>query len=169
VSVNDSWTQLGRDEAGRFVSGSPPAAAPGAPRPSAAAQVKAVSYGVIGHLPAAQRGRYESLLAEGGMQRLTSSLLAWHAAEGLDRSAFRDRFLGGRGSDELVDHLRKAASGAGATTSEALCAATGELAAAHQLLGPDFWRSFVATAQGYAQVVAPEGETSGDQPVDATI
>jgi hypothetical protein len=180
LPANDSWTELTRDAAGRFrgsgasagsthhgTSWRTPAAV--APVPSAQAQAKAVTYGVIGQLPAAQRSRYENQLASGGLQWLTGGLLAWHAAGHLDHATFRDRYLGGRGSDELVDHLRKAAAGTAATTAEELSAAINELAAAHRLMGANAWPSFLAVAHGHAQLVADSAaEGSAPPPIDGT-
>jgi hypothetical protein len=148
VSVNDVWTRLDRDEGGRFVS----------VRAAPQALASAVSHGAIGYLPAAQRSRYESHLAGGGLQRLIGSLLAWHAAGDIDHAAFRDRFLDGKGSDELIDHLRKAASGVAAATLDDLKAATTELAAAHQLMGAHMWPSFVSAAHGQVAVQAAVAE-----------
>jgi hypothetical protein len=120
------------------------------------AQLQAVTYGVLGHLPATQRGRYEALLANGGLQRLTTALQTWHAAADLDRDAFRDRFLGGRGSDAVVDYLRKAASGAAATTPGEVTEATTSLAAAHQAMGANLWPTFMTAAhQGVQAPVVP--------------
>jgi len=150
-----SWTQQDRDERGRFGALAPPAGQGAA----AKTQARAISYGALGHLPVAQRAQYEAHLGMGGLDRLTGSLLAWHAAAHLDRSAFREKFLGGAGSDELVDHLRKAASGANAATEVGVAAATTELAAAHQLMGAGAWPRFVAASHGRA-MAAPMTETA---------
>jgi hypothetical protein len=158
MPAKETWTQQRRDERGRF--GNLPAPTPATP--PTLAQAKAVTYGAIGHLPAAQRAGYETQLAMGGLGRLTESLMAWHAAAHLDRMAFRERFLGGVGSDDLVDHLRKAASGATATTTAELSAATAELAAAHQLMGSNAWPRFVATARGRAATVAAAADMPGE-------
>ena len=146
------WTQQDRDERGRFGALAPPVGAGTA----AKTRARAISYGALGHLPVAQRTQYEAHLRMGGLDHVTGSLLAWHAAAHLDRSTFRDKFLGGVGSDALVDLLRKAAAGASAATEAGVAAATTELAAAHQLMGAGAWPRFVAASHGRAiAAVAP--------------
>jgi hypothetical protein len=92
-------------------------------------RIQAVVYGAVGHLSATERGKYTAYLERGGLSKLSEGLLAWSKASSLDRDTFRERFLGGVGSDEAVDHLRNAALGAArATKADEQRGAAGELA-----------------------------------------
>ena len=133
----------GRDEKGRFGHGTSPysddtgagsvgADAGGDPLSG----IKAVVYGVVGHLSPTERRNYTAHLDQGGLSKLSESLLAWSKASSLDRDTFRERFLGGNGSDEAVDHLRNAAlRAARATTTDEQRDAAGELAGAYRSVG----------------------------------
>jgi hypothetical protein len=162
MSVTTYWARHHRDHTGRFVE--PPAhdqagatqdvvrVAQGIqPHATPASQAASIVYGILGHLTPAHRARFESYLAQGGLQRVTANLLAWAAAADLDSGVFRDRFLHGGGSDDLIAKLRKAADGVRATTGEQTGAASDALAAAYQLVGPDRWPTFIATTYLWAQ------------------
>jgi hypothetical protein len=167
MPANDSWMYQGRDEKGRFGTGTSPhsgetdssAASSGTGGTGMLPGMQAVIYGAVGHLSAAERPRYTDHLDHDGLLRLRESLLAWSRAGTLDRDTFRERFLGGAGTDEVVDHLRKAAAGtARATTPDQQRDASGELAAAWQLIGADRWPRFIAAAHGRISTDAPSAE-----------
>jgi hypothetical protein len=112
---------------------------------------QAVVYGAVGHLAPAERTQYSAHLEQGGVSRLSDCLLAWSQATDLDRDSFRHRFLGGAGSDVVVDHLREAATGASsATTAGQQRDAASELAHAWRLVGADRWPRFIADAHDRA-------------------
>jgi hypothetical protein len=150
----------GRDEKGRFGNGTSPKADDGdsASRGGGAGmlpQMQAVVYGAVGHLSPAERAKFTAHLDRAGVARLGGCLRAWSKAKGLGRDSFRERFLGGTGSDEVVDHLRKAADiAAGATTPEQQRDASGELAAAWRLVGADRWPRFITAAHELTMSVA---------------
>lgn len=111
----------------------------------------AVVYGAVGHLAPGERTQYSAHLDQRGVSRLSDCLLAWSQATHLDRDSFREQFLGGAGSDVVVDHLRQAATGASrATTPEQQRDAASELAAAWRLVGADRWPRFIADAHDRA-------------------
>jgi hypothetical protein len=155
MAANDSWMYQGRDEKARFGSGTSPksddddsdSGGGGAMLP----RMRAVVYGAVGHLPPAERTKFTAHVdRRAGVARLSECLLAWSEAKGFGRDSFRERFLGGSGSDEVVDHLRKAADiAARATTPEQQRDAAGELAAAWRLVG-DRWPRFIAAAHDRA-------------------
>jgi hypothetical protein len=124
-----------------------------------------VVYGAVGHLSPSERTKYTAHLDHGGLAKLSECLLAWSKASTLDRDAFRERFLGGAGSDEAVDHLRKAALGAAkATTIDEQRDAAGELAAAYLTVGADRWPRFVAAAHEHTMVVGVSPASGGSTP-----
>jgi hypothetical protein len=122
-------------------------------------RMQAVVYGAVGHLSPAERPRYAAHLDRGGLSGLSEGMLAWSRVPNLDRDTFRERYFGGVRSDEVVDHLRKAAEGAAkATTPGQQRDAAGELAAAYRLVGADRWPRFIAGAHDRAAAAAtPEG------------
>jgi hypothetical protein len=131
--------------------------------------VKAVVYGAVGHLSPSERPKYTAHLDQGGLLKLSESLLAWSRASNLSREGFRERFLGGAGSDEVVDHLRKAAGGASkAITADQQRDAAGELAAAYRLVGADRWPRFVAAAHEHTTAADRSAAGGGDAPPTAT-
>jgi hypothetical protein len=168
MAANDSWMYQGRDERGRFGNGTSPNSDDGDPDSSGGAgmlpQMQAVVYGAVGHLSPAERTKFTAYLDRAAVARLSECLLAWSEARGLGRNSFRERFLGGAGSDEVVDHLRKAAdTAARATTPEEQRAAAGELAAAWRSVGGDRWPRFIAGAHDRAaavSIVAASGQAS---------
>ncbi len=160
MPANDSWIYQGRDEKGRFGDGTSPqigaADVASSGRGSALLpRMQAVAYGAVGHLASGQRTQYSAQLEHGGLARLSESMLAWSRATDLDRDGFRERFLDGAGSDELVDHLRQAAEGAAkATIPEQQRDAAGQLADAYQIIGADRWSRFMADAHERATIVS---------------
>ncbi len=163
MPANDSWIYQGRDEKGRFGSGtSPPSGSADTGSGSASnrgnnllPRIQAVIYGAVGHLSPPERPQYSAHLDRSGVSQLSDSLEAWGRTASLDRDTFRDRYLGGIGSDAVVDHLRKAAEEAAkAMTPEQQRDAADELAAAYRLVGPDRWSRFIAGAQGQTAAVA---------------
>src|SRR5260370_1211389 len=68
-------------------------------------RMQVVVYGAVGHLSSVERPQYSAHLDNGDLSRLSESLLAWSKASGLDRDTFRERSLGGTGSDEVVDQV----------------------------------------------------------------
>jgi hypothetical protein len=103
------------------------------------------------------------------LAKLSECLLAWSRASTLDRDAFREQFFGGAGSDEAVDHLRKAAEGAAkATTVDEQRDAAGELAAAYRSVGPDRWPRFVAAAHEHTMAAGVSPAGGGSTPPVAT-
>jgi hypothetical protein len=120
MPANDSWIYQGRDEKGRFGNGTSlqsgeadsGSTSPGGGGNDLLPRAQAVIYGAVGHLSPAERQQYAAHLDRGGLSRLSECLPAWSRASSLDRDTFRERYLGGVGSDEAVDHLRKAADGA---------------------------------------------------------
>jgi hypothetical protein len=163
MPANDSWIYQGRDEKGRFGTGtSPQSGSTGTASGSASdrgnnllPRIQAVVYGAVGHLSSPERPQYSAHLDRSGVSQLSDSLEAWGRAASLDRDTFRDRYLGGVGSDAMVDHLRKAAEEAAkAVTPEQQRDAADELAAAYRLVGPDRWSRFTAGAQGQTAAVS---------------
>jgi hypothetical protein len=168
MPANDSWMYQGRDEKGRFGDGTSPHSGEmdvgstnsGGGGNGLLPRMQAVVYGVVGHLSAAERPQYTASLDHGGVSRLSESLVAWSGAAALGRDAFRERFLGDAGSDEVVDHLRRAAEGASrATTPSQQRDASGELATAWQLVGASRWPRFAATA--HDRTVADAAPSAG--------
>jgi hypothetical protein len=161
----------GRDEKGRFGNGtSPHSDETDAGSTSAGGsgdllpRIRAVVYGAVGHLSPSERAKYTAHLDHGGLLKLSESLLAWSRESTLDRDTFRERFLGGAGSDEAVDHLRKAAEGAAkATTIDEQRDAAGELAAAYRSVGPDRWPRFVAAAHEHTMAAGVSSAGGGNK------
>jgi hypothetical protein len=150
MPANDSWIYQGRDEKGRFGNGTSPHSSSNSNsgQNGVLPRMQAVIYGAIGHLSPTERPRYAVHFDHGGMSRLKESLLAWSRVADLDRDTARQRYLGGAGTDDVVDHLRRAAEGASkAATPEQQSDASGELAAAYRLIGPDRWPRFIAAAR----------------------
>jgi len=167
MPANDSWVYQGRDEKGRFGDGTSPQSGEadtgstnsGGGGDGLVSRIQAVVYGAVGHLSPAGRPQYAAHLDRGGLSGLSEGMLAWSRASNLDRDTFRERYFGGVGSDEVVDHLRQAAEGAAnATTPEQQRDAVGELAAAYQLVGAGRWPRIIADAWDKAAAAAtPEG------------
>ena len=121
--------------------------------------MQAVVYGAVGHLSPAERPQYAAHLDPGGLSALSEGMQAWSRTPNLDRDAFRDKYLGGVGSDEVVDYLRNAAEGAAkATTSQQQHDAAGELAAAYRLVGAGRWPRLIADAQDRAAAAAARSD-----------
>ncbi len=173
MPANDSWIYQGRDEKGRFGSGTSPdsgeiGSGAGGNGRGMLPRAQAIIYGAVGHLSPAERQQYSAHLDQGGLSPLTQSLLAWSRAASLDRDTFRERYLGGTGSDDVVDHLRKAAEGLlGATTPEQQRDASGELAAAYRQVGPDRWPRFIAAADRLAAAARAAPATAREAPPGA--
>ncbi len=168
MPANDSWIYQGRDEKGRFGSGTSPgsgdaATGSGSGREGAPTPAQAIAYGAVGHLSPAARPQYATHLDQGGLSRLSESLVAWGRVASLDRDTFRERFLGGVGSDDAVDHLRNAAAAVTkASTPEQQRDASGELAAAYRLIGPDRWPRFIAAAHDLTIAASANSATGSD-------
>ncbi len=168
MPANASWIYQGRDEKGRFGSGTSPgtgdvAAGSGAGGRGMPTPAQAIVYGAVGHLSPAERQQFATHLDQGGLSRLSESLVAWSRAASLDRDTFRERYLGGAGSDDAVDHLRNAAADVTkATTSEQQRDASGELAAAYRVVGPDSWPRFIAAAHELTMAARPDRANESD-------
>jgi hypothetical protein len=179
VPANDSWIYQGRDEKGRFGDGTSPQGGDqhaGSTTSDSGgngllSRAQAIAYGAVGHLSPAERLQYMAHLDRGGLSRLTENLLAWSHAANLDRNAFREKYLGGVGSDEVVDHLRDAADGAAkATTPEQLRDAAGEVAAAYRLVGAYRWARFIAHAHDRTvAATTPSTDVSNAQPIATKV
>lgn len=163
MPANDSWIHQRRDEEERFGDGTSPQSgnadmASGGGGDGLLPRMEAVVYGAVGHLLPAERPQYAAHLDRGGLSRLSESLLAWSKARSLDRDTFRERYFGSVGSDQVVNHLRKAAQGAAeATTPEQQRDAAGEVAAAYRLVGADRWSRFIADAHDRIAAAAADG------------
>ncbi len=166
MPANDSWIYQGRDEKGRFGDGTSPGSgdadagrSPGGGVNGMLPQTQVI-YGAVGHLSPAERHQYSPQLEHGGLSRLAGSLAAWSRVSGLDRDTFRERFLGGIGSDDAVDHLRNAAAGASkATSPQQQRDAAAELADAWRLIGADRWARFITGA--YQRAGADDTASAG--------
>src|ERR1044071_8824951 len=102
MPANDSWIYQGRDEKGRFGSGTSPgggeaATGSGSAREGVPTPAQAIVYGAVGHLSPTERQQYATHLDQGGVSRLSESPVAWGRVASLDRNTFRDRYLGGAG------------------------------------------------------------------------
>ncbi len=153
MAANDSWMYQGRDEKGRFGNGTSPNSDHGDPGSGDGGSMLPPGGGVWRCRPY-DGGRADAVHGASGPERrfaAEQNPAGLESASGLGRDSFRERFLGGAGSDEIVDHLRKAADNAArATTSEQQRDAAGELATAWRLVGPARWLRFIAAAHDRA-------------------
>jgi hypothetical protein len=93
---------------------------------------------------------------------MAALLSAWGQAGGLDRVAFRARFLPQMTSDAVTDKLREAArAAADGRTAADLRRASEAVAAAVQAVGLDRWSRFAAAAEGRIAAEAAKPANDG--------
>lgn len=96
-----------------------------------------ITSGLVGHAPRGERAQWAAALGSKSVKSLGMAMMAWQGSDGLDREAFRRRFVGSSVSDRVVDQLRAAGRGAAwGRTDDELAYAGGNL-----LLPPRRWES----------------------------
>ena len=117
---NESWVYQGRQAHGWFGSGTAPKAAPaatpsgGAPT-SLAERVLWVAYGALAELPREQRARFETQLARGALDSLTTAMPAWIRSAGPDAESFRQHSFGPYSSAKASAQIQAVATAVGWT------------------------------------------------------
>jgi hypothetical protein len=158
MTDQDGWQFQGRKANGEFGTGTKPkddapsssdVGGGGKPAPASPGdRFRAAVNGAVGHFDGAERTTYAVRMDQHRINQLAGAMAVWDRSAGLDRDAFRTRFLDPRASDSVVDLLRAAARGAAAqaTTQDGLRDAAGQVAAAAKAVGLDNWPRFVADA-----------------------
>jgi hypothetical protein len=108
MADHDGWQFQGRKANGEFDSGTKPnddaprsPNAGGKPAPASPGdRFRAAVNGAVGHLDGAERTTYAVRMDQHRINQLAGAMAVWDRSAGLDRDAFRARFLDPRASDD---------------------------------------------------------------------